>query len=75
MDFDILQIGPTIKEGRNGDTVGFPFFETPPEVVEEKIVKMTCPPITLNLFGSSLIVWAKVGEKILGIRNSSKLMM
>jgi len=30
MDFDILQIGPTIKEGINEDKVGFPFFETPP---------------------------------------------
>jgi hypothetical protein len=75
MDFDILQIGPTIKDRINGDTVGFPFFETTSEVVEEKIFKMTCPPITLNLFGSSLIVWAKVGEKMLGNRNSSKLMM
>jgi hypothetical protein len=75
MDFDILQIGPTIKEGVNGDTVGFPFFETPPEVVEEKIFWVTCPPITLNLLGSSLIVWAKAGEKMLGIRNFSKLIM
>jgi hypothetical protein len=37
VDFDILQIGPTIKEGINGDTVGFPYFETPTEIVEEKI--------------------------------------
>jgi hypothetical protein len=37
VDFDILQLGPTIKERISGDTMGFPFFETPLEIVEENI--------------------------------------
>jgi hypothetical protein len=33
VDFDILQMGPTIKEGINGDTVGFPIFEIVEEII------------------------------------------